>query len=45
MGTAEAVYSPAQGLVWAFGPLAYTLNFLLGEYLKWESIVLNTVND
>ncbi|KAM9814822.1 high-affinity choline transporter 1-like [Syngnathus typhle] len=30
MGTAEAVYSPAQGLVWAFGPLAYVLNFLLG---------------
>ncbi|XP_077373194.1 high affinity choline transporter 1-like isoform X2 [Festucalex cinctus] len=30
MGTAEAVYSPAQGLVWAFGPPAYLLNFLLG---------------
>ncbi|KAM9815518.1 high-affinity choline transporter 1-like [Syngnathus typhle] len=33
MGTAEAVYSPAQGLVWAFGPLAYVLNFLLGGVL------------
>ncbi|XP_057692385.1 high affinity choline transporter 1-like [Corythoichthys intestinalis] len=30
MGTAEAVYSPAQGLVWAFGPPAYLINFLLG---------------
>ncbi|XP_077424892.1 high-affinity choline transporter 1-like isoform X2 [Vanacampus margaritifer] len=28
LGTAEAVYSPAQGLLWAFGPLAYLVNFL-----------------
>ncbi|XP_061678648.1 high-affinity choline transporter 1-like isoform X2 [Syngnathoides biaculeatus] len=33
MGTAEVVYSPAQGLVWAFGPLAYFLNFFLGLFL------------
>ncbi|KAM7396667.1 hypothetical protein PAMP_019691 [Pampus punctatissimus] len=30
MGTAEAVYSPAQGLIWAVGPPAYLINFLLG---------------
>nr|XP_061781012.1 high affinity choline transporter 1-like isoform X1 [Nerophis lumbriciformis] len=30
MGTSEAVYTPSQGLVWAFGPLAYLLNFVLG---------------
>ncbi|XP_054633633.1 high affinity choline transporter 1-like isoform X2 [Dunckerocampus dactyliophorus] len=30
MGTAEAVYSPSQGVVWAFGPVAYLLNFVLG---------------
>ncbi|KAM9753489.1 high-affinity choline transporter 1-like isoform 1-T2 [Menidia menidia] len=30
MGTAEAVYSPTQGLIWAMGPPAYALNFLLG---------------
>lgn len=30
MGTAEAVYSPAQGLIWAVGPPAYLSNFLLG---------------
>ncbi|XP_077373195.1 high-affinity choline transporter 1-like [Festucalex cinctus] len=30
LGTAEAVYSPAQGLVWAFGPFAYLVNFLSG---------------
>uniref|UniRef100_A0A3Q2YL68 High affinity choline transporter 1-like n=1 Tax=Hippocampus comes TaxID=109280 RepID=A0A3Q2YL68_HIPCM len=29
MGTAEAVYSPAQGLIWAFGPVSYFLNFLI----------------
>ncbi|XP_019720979.1 high affinity choline transporter 1-like [Hippocampus comes] len=28
LGTAEAVYSPTRGLAWAFGPLAYFLNFL-----------------
>lgn len=31
MGTAEAVYSPAQGLIWAVGPPAYLINFLLGK--------------
>nr|XP_057932472.1 high affinity choline transporter 1-like [Doryrhamphus excisus] len=30
MGTAEAVYNPSQGLVWAFGPVAFLLNFVLG---------------
>ncbi|KAM6926198.1 high affinity choline transporter 1-like [Lycodopsis pacificus] len=30
MGTAEAVYSPSQGLIWAMGPPAYVINFLLG---------------
>ncbi|KAM7414511.1 hypothetical protein PAMA_019362 [Pampus argenteus] len=30
LGTAEAVYSPAQGLIWAVGPPAYFMNFLLG---------------
>ncbi|XP_030193240.1 high-affinity choline transporter 1 [Gadus morhua] len=30
MGTAEAVYSPSQGLLWATGPLAYLLTFFLG---------------
>ncbi|XP_077424893.1 high affinity choline transporter 1-like [Vanacampus margaritifer] len=29
LGTAEAVYSPVQGLVWAFGPLAFLLNFVI----------------
>lgn len=31
MGTAEAVYSPTQGLIWAMGPPAYLINFLLGK--------------
>ncbi|CDQ95541.1 unnamed protein product [Oncorhynchus mykiss] len=31
MGTAEAVYSPSQGLIWALGPLAYLITFLLGK--------------
>ncbi|XP_075997916.1 high-affinity choline transporter 1-like [Genypterus blacodes] len=30
LGTAEAVYSPSQGLIWAMGPPAYFINFLLG---------------
>ncbi|XP_056140109.1 high affinity choline transporter 1-like [Lampris incognitus] len=30
MGTAEAVYSPSQGLIWATGPLAYVITFFLG---------------
>lgn len=30
MGTAEAVYSPTQGLIWAMGPPAYVINFVLG---------------
>ncbi|XP_060891238.1 high affinity choline transporter 1-like isoform X1 [Labrus mixtus] len=30
MGTAEAVYSPTQGLIWALGPPAYLINFVLG---------------
>ncbi|XP_041853383.1 high-affinity choline transporter 1-like [Melanotaenia boesemani] len=30
MGTAEAVYSPTQGLIWALGPPAYVISFLLG---------------
>ncbi|XP_019720982.1 high-affinity choline transporter 1-like isoform X2 [Hippocampus comes] len=34
MGTAEAVYLPTRGLVWASGPFAYLVNFILGEYLK-----------
>uniref|UniRef100_A0A4W5LLC0 Solute carrier family 5 member 7 n=1 Tax=Hucho hucho TaxID=62062 RepID=A0A4W5LLC0_9TELE len=29
LGTAEAVYSPSQGLIWALGPLAYFITFLL----------------
>ncbi|XP_045559976.1 high-affinity choline transporter 1 isoform X2 [Salmo salar] len=29
MGTAEAVYSPSQGLIWALGPLAYLITFIL----------------
>lgn len=34
MGTAEAVYSPSQGLIWAMGPFAYMITFILGKYLK-----------
>ncbi|XP_015257172.1 PREDICTED: high-affinity choline transporter 1-like [Cyprinodon variegatus] len=30
MGTAESVYTPTQGLVWALGPPAFAMNFLLG---------------
>ncbi|MBN3316911.1 SC5A7 protein, partial [Atractosteus spatula] len=30
MGTAEAVYVPTQGLIWALGPLAYVINFVVG---------------
>ncbi|KAI3371372.1 hypothetical protein L3Q82_023961, partial [Scortum barcoo] len=30
LGTAEAVDSPSQGLIWAIGPPAYLINFLLG---------------
>ncbi|KAM9376071.1 high affinity choline transporter 1-like [Pholidichthys leucotaenia] len=30
LGTAEAVYSPTKGLIWAMGPPAYVLNFVLG---------------
>ncbi|XP_019745910.1 high-affinity choline transporter 1-like isoform X1 [Hippocampus comes] len=30
MGTAEAVYLPTRGLVWASGPFAYLVNFILG---------------
>lgn len=31
MGTAEAVYNPSQGLIWALGLPAYAINFLLGK--------------
>lgn len=31
MGTAEAVYAPTRGVVWALGPPAYLLSFLLGK--------------
>lgn len=31
MGTAEAVYSPSQGLMWAVGPVAYPMTFILGK--------------
>lgn len=31
MGTAESVYSPTQGLVWALGPPAYVLCFFVGK--------------
>lgn len=34
MGTAEAVYTPNQGLVWAVGPFAYVLCFICGKWLK-----------
>ena len=34
MGTAEAVYSPNQGLLWAMGPFAYVVTFILGKYLR-----------
>ncbi|XP_034019840.1 high-affinity choline transporter 1-like [Thalassophryne amazonica] len=30
MGTAEAVYDPTKGLVWAVAPVAYFLNLLIG---------------
>ncbi|XP_028306554.1 high-affinity choline transporter 1-like [Gouania willdenowi] len=30
MGTAEAVYTPGRGLIWAVGLPAYAMNFLLG---------------
>ncbi|XP_069046212.1 high-affinity choline transporter 1-like isoform X3 [Lepisosteus oculatus] len=30
IGTAEAVYVPTQGLIWALGPLAYVINFVVG---------------
>ncbi|XP_056138519.1 high affinity choline transporter 1-like [Lampris incognitus] len=29
MATAEAVYTPSKGLIWAMGPPAYAINFLL----------------
>ncbi|XP_029378306.1 high-affinity choline transporter 1-like [Echeneis naucrates] len=29
MGTAEAVYTPTQGLIWALGPFSYVINFIL----------------
>ena len=32
LGTAEAVYSPSQGLIWAMGPPAYLTNFVLGKF-------------
>lgn len=42
MGTAEAVNSPSQGLIWAMGTFAYMFTFILGKYLKqmrllWKS--------
>ena len=42
MGTAEAVYSPGQGLIWALGPPAYVINFLLG---KWQKQMILLCND
>ncbi|KAM3609491.1 uncharacterized protein V6R79_015788 [Siganus canaliculatus] len=30
LGTAEAVYSPNQGLIWAMTPLAYLISFFVG---------------
>ncbi|XP_066555350.1 high-affinity choline transporter 1-like [Amia ocellicauda] len=30
IGTAEAVYVPTLGLIWALGPLAYVINFIVG---------------
>ncbi|XP_068442803.1 high-affinity choline transporter 1-like [Clinocottus analis] len=30
LGISEIVYSPTKGLVWATGPLAYALNFIIG---------------
>ncbi|XP_019745912.1 high-affinity choline transporter 1-like isoform X2 [Hippocampus comes] len=38
MGTAEAVYLPTRGLVWASGPFAYLVNFILGATM---SIILD----
>ena len=31
MGTAESVYSPELGFVWAVAPFAYIVCFLLGK--------------
>ena len=31
MGTAEAVYVPTRGVIWALGPPAHLFGFLLGE--------------
>lgn len=33
MGTAEVVYSPTQGLIWALGPPAYFANYVLGKWM------------
>ncbi|XP_030005324.1 high affinity choline transporter 1-like [Sphaeramia orbicularis] len=30
LGTAEVVYDPSKGLVWAIGPIAYVLNLIFG---------------
>jgi len=31
LGTAEMVYNPKRGLIWATGPLAYIINFIVGK--------------
>lgn len=38
MGTAEAVYSPNQGLAWAMGPFAYVVCFICGKWPKTSSL-------
>lgn len=33
VGCAEVIYNPQKGLVWAFAPVAFAANLILG---KWE---------
>lgn len=35
LGNAEVVYDPTKGLVWAIGPIGYSLNMIIGEYLQY----------
>lgn len=37
MGTAQAVYSPSQGLLWATGPVGYALTLIVGKWVTKET--------
>ncbi|XP_056281034.1 high-affinity choline transporter 1-like isoform X1 [Pseudoliparis swirei] len=38
LGTAEMVYNPKRGLIWATGPLAYIINFIVGALFFVEPV-------